>query len=91
MQEKGCSLHISQELSKLYPETQTEPILTTESAPGLILATGVLGRSLKGHSGIFLSTDAGITWYQVCCVMPTFFLLIKYKYINKIIRLAFLS
>lgn len=65
LQDDGCSLHISQELSKLYPETQSKPILTTESAPGLILSSGTLGMSLKGHVGVYLSADAGVTWHEV--------------------------
>ncbi|KAK7076324.1 Sortilin-related receptor [Halocaridina rubra] len=61
----GCSLHLSQELSKLYPATQTIPIMSKKSAPGLILGTGTVGTSLKGHAALYLSIDAGVNWYQV--------------------------
>ncbi|XP_071524036.1 sortilin-related receptor-like isoform X2 [Panulirus ornatus] len=61
----GCSLHVSQELSHLYPAAHTMPILSKKSAPGLILATGTIGNSLKGHTSLYLSADAGINWYQV--------------------------
>ncbi|XP_045625309.2 sortilin-related receptor isoform X2 [Procambarus clarkii] len=61
----GCSLQVSQELSHLYPAAHTMPILSKASAPGLILATGTIGKSLKGHTSLFVSTDAGINWYQV--------------------------
>lgn len=75
-QNDGCSLHISQELSKLYPETQSKPILTTESAPGLVLSSGTLGTSLKGHVGVYLSTDAGVTWHEVSILFLFFLYLI---------------
>lgn len=45
---KNCSLHLTQKMSQLYPINKTAPILTSSSAPGLIVATGVIGRSLKG-------------------------------------------
>lgn len=61
----GCSLHLSQEFSQLYPASPAKPILSKKSAPGLILATGTIGTSLKGHPALYLSTDAGINWYQV--------------------------
>ncbi|KAG1664058.1 Sortilin-related receptor [Nymphon striatum] len=62
---KGCSLHLTQKFSQLYPEVVSLPILARKSAPGLILATGVLGSSLKGHPEVYLSSDAGLTWHQV--------------------------
>lgn len=40
-------------------------ILSSKSAPGIILAAGVIGRSLKGHPGVFLSRDGGLTWKQI--------------------------
>ncbi|XP_042893587.1 sortilin-related receptor-like isoform X2 [Penaeus japonicus] len=60
----NCSLHVSQELSHLYPSTHDLPILSKKSAPGLILATGTIGTSLKGYPGLYLSTDAGVNWYE---------------------------
>ena len=42
-----------------------KPILSSKSAPGLIMANGVLGKSVKGHPGLFLSTNAGLTWRHV--------------------------
>ncbi|CAM1301835.1 SORL1 (predicted), partial [Pycnogonum litorale] len=62
---KGCSLHLTQKFSQLYPEVLSLPILAKKSAPGLIIGTGVLGTSLKGHPEIYLSNDAGLTWHQV--------------------------
>ncbi|XP_046384462.1 sortilin-related receptor-like isoform X2 [Ischnura elegans] len=61
----GCSLHLSQRFNQLYPVTRSVPILSSKSAPGLIMATGIIGKSLKGHPGVFLSRDAGLTWHQL--------------------------
>ncbi|KAL0266712.1 UNVERIFIED_CONTAM: hypothetical protein PYX00_009183 [Menopon gallinae] len=62
---EGCSLHLSQKFSQLYPSTQSIPILSSKSAPGIIMATGTIGKSLKGHPGVFLSQDGGLTWRQI--------------------------
>ncbi|XP_026477586.1 sortilin-related receptor-like [Ctenocephalides felis] len=61
----GCSLHLTQKFSQLYPVTRSVTILSSKSAPGIILAAGVIGRSLKGHPGVFLSRDGGLTWKQI--------------------------
>lgn len=61
----NCSLHLSQKFSQLYPDTRTPSIMTSKSAPGVILATGVVGRNLKGHYAVYVSTDAGISWKEV--------------------------
>ena len=31
---------------------------------GIVVATGVVGTSLKGHPGLYISSDAGLTWHQ---------------------------
>lgn len=50
----------------VYPVTRTHTfILSSKSAPGIIMATGVVGKSLKGNPGVFISRDAGLTWKQV--------------------------
>jgi len=64
-QTTNCSLHLSQRFSQLYPVTRSVPILTSKSAPGIIIAMGTVGVSLKGHPGVYLSSDAGLTWRQV--------------------------
>ena len=56
---------MSQQFSRLYPNTQSETILSVPSAPGILLATGTVGTSLHGKTSVYLSTNAGITWYQV--------------------------
>lgn len=61
----GCSLHLSQKFAQLYPVTRAAPILSTKAAPGLIMATGTIGTTLKGHPSVFMSRDAGLTWHHV--------------------------
>jgi len=39
--------------------------MSSASAPGLIIATGSVGKSLKSHAGVFMSHDAGLTWRKV--------------------------
>ncbi|XP_057669254.1 sortilin-related receptor-like [Diorhabda carinulata] len=58
----NCSLHLSQKFNQLLPDTRSVGILSSKSAPGIIMATGVLGKNLKGHYGIYISLDAGVTW-----------------------------
>lgn len=62
---EGCSLHLTQKFSQLYQRYRTVPILSKESAIGLIVASGVVGKSLKGHPSLFVSSDAGVTWREV--------------------------
>uniref|UniRef100_A0A1B0DIT9 Sortilin n=2 Tax=Phlebotomus papatasi TaxID=29031 RepID=A0A1B0DIT9_PHLPP len=62
---KDCSLHLSQKFSQLYPVTRSPTIMSSKSAPGVIMASGTIGKSLKGHPGVFISRDAGVTWKQI--------------------------
>lgn len=61
----NCSLHLSQRFNLLYPDTRSVSILSSKSAPGIIMATGIIGESLKGHTGVYISRDAGLTWSHV--------------------------
>ncbi|ERL95566.1 sortilin-related receptor [Dendroctonus ponderosae] len=61
---KNCSLHLSQKFSQIYPESRSVPIQSSKSAPGTIIATGVLGQNLKGHYGVYISVDGGLSWRQ---------------------------
>ncbi|XP_063978327.1 sortilin-related receptor-like [Diachasmimorpha longicaudata] len=61
----NCSLHLSQRFSQLYPITRSASIMSSKSAPGIIMATGVMGNSLKGHPALYVSRDAGLSWKQV--------------------------
>lgn len=45
--ENNCSLHLSQKFTHYYPDIRAIGILSSKSAPGLIIATGVIGRHLK--------------------------------------------
>ncbi|XP_060804264.1 sortilin-related receptor isoform X1 [Amyelois transitella] len=71
-----CSLHLCQKFSQLYPVTsatgkviadgvRSASIMSSKSAPGIIMATGVMGKSLKGIPGVYLSRDAGLTWKKI--------------------------
>ncbi|KAG5337450.1 SORL protein, partial [Acromyrmex charruanus] len=62
---KDCSLHLSQRFSQLYPVTRSATIMSSKSAPGIIMATGVIGPNLKGHPALYVSRDAGLKWKQV--------------------------
>ena len=64
-QDLDCSLHIAQQLSRKYPATRSIPIMTSDMAPGLVLASGNMGRSLGYKTSVFLSADAGLSWHQV--------------------------
>lgn len=59
----NCSLHLVQKYVSL--NSNVKPILTRESSVGFIMATGVVGESLRGPQGIYLSIDAGNTWRNV--------------------------
>ncbi|XP_072931091.1 uncharacterized protein RpS19a isoform X1 [Epargyreus clarus] len=63
--ENSCSLHLCQKFSQLYPVTRSASIMSSKSAPGIIMATGVMGKSLKGIPGVYLSRDAGLTWKRI--------------------------
>ncbi|XP_048483491.1 sortilin-related receptor isoform X4 [Plutella xylostella] len=74
--ENSCSLHLCQKFSQLYPvtsppgnvvtnELRSASIMSSKSAPGVIMATGVMGKSLKGIPGVYLSRDAGLTWKRI--------------------------
>lgn len=62
---KDCGLHLSQKFSNLYPVTRSVTIMSSKSAPGIIMASGVVGKTLKGHPGVYISRDAGLTWKQI--------------------------
>ncbi len=61
----NCSLHISQQLSLLYPSYRAVPILSKKSAVGLILATGTVNTTLKGRLGVYMSNDGAVSWRQL--------------------------
>ena len=68
LQESSCSLHIAQMTLRMYPSTRSIPLLTSASAPGVILASANVGQSLQHKTSVFLSADAGLSWHQVSAV-----------------------
>ncbi|XP_043284191.1 sortilin-related receptor-like isoform X2 [Venturia canescens] len=60
-----CSLHLCQKFSQLYPVTRSVSIMSSVSAPGIIMATGVMGQNFKSHPALFVSRNAGLTWKMV--------------------------
>ena len=61
----GCSLHVTQQLSKRYPSTRSVPVMSSKAAVGLVMATGNIGQELSQKSDVFLSADSGLSWHQV--------------------------
>nr|XP_020038653.1 sortilin-related receptor-like [Castor canadensis] len=63
---QGCSLHLAQRLSQLLNlQLRRMPILSKESAPGLIVATGSVGKNLASKTNVYISSSAGARWREV--------------------------
>ncbi|XP_069750812.1 sortilin-related receptor isoform X2 [Narcine bancroftii] len=63
--EQGCSLHLIQRYNQLLNlQHRRVPILSKESAPGLIIATGSIGKSLANKPNIYVSNSAGALWRE---------------------------
>ncbi|KAJ7384303.1 Sortilin- receptor [Desmophyllum pertusum] len=60
-----CSLHLSQKFGQYYPRDHYSPIKSWSEAPGIIMATGTLWYELELNDGIFLSSDAGMSWHMI--------------------------
>lgn len=58
-------MHLTQKMALWYPSARNMPILSSKSAPGIIIATGIYDQSMKGHPAVFMSRDAGVTWRHV--------------------------
>ncbi|XP_066518769.1 sortilin-related receptor isoform X1 [Hoplias malabaricus] len=62
---KGCSLHLAQRWSQLLNiQLRRMPILSKESAPGLIMATGSVGKNLANKPNVYVSSSAGVRWRE---------------------------
>ncbi|KAG8434631.1 hypothetical protein GDO86_012842 [Hymenochirus boettgeri] len=62
---KGCSLHLAQRLSQLLNfQIPLMPILSKESAPGLIVASGTVGTSMASKINMYVSSTAGVRWRE---------------------------
>ena len=61
-----CALHLSQMLSQLNPNQRTVPILSKQSALGIVMATGTLNTTLRRNDefDVFLSRDGGLSWQE---------------------------
>ncbi|XP_077161267.1 sortilin-related receptor isoform X2 [Paroedura picta] len=63
---QGCSLHLAQRLSQILNfQLRRMPILSKESAPGLIIATGSVGKKLSSKMNVYISSSAGVRWREV--------------------------
>ncbi|XP_065553451.1 sortilin-related receptor isoform X3 [Lathamus discolor] len=62
---QGCSLHLAQRLSQLLNfQLRRMPILSKESAPGLIIATGSIGKNMAKKTNVYVSSSAGARWRE---------------------------
>lgn len=62
---KGCSLHLAQRWSQLLNiQLRRIPILSKDSAPGLIMATGSVGKNLANKPNVYVSSSAGARWKE---------------------------
>ncbi|XP_039986583.1 sortilin-related receptor isoform X1 [Xiphias gladius] len=62
---KGCSLHLAQRWSQLFNiQLRRMPILSKDSAPGVIMATGSVGRNLASKPNVYVSSSAGARWRE---------------------------
>ncbi|XP_038610031.1 sortilin-related receptor isoform X2 [Tachyglossus aculeatus] len=63
---QGCSLHLAQRLSQLLNfQLRRMPILSKDSAPGLVVATGSVGKNLANKVNVYISSSAGARWREV--------------------------
>jgi len=62
-QESDCNLHLHSYTEKRDPQN----LFDSQSAPGLMLGAGNVGKYLTSYSdsGIFLTRDGGMTWKQI--------------------------
>uniref|UniRef100_A0A665VUR0 Sortilin-related receptor n=1 Tax=Echeneis naucrates TaxID=173247 RepID=A0A665VUR0_ECHNA len=62
---KGCSLHLAQRWSQLFNiQLRRMPILSKDSAPGVIVATGSVGKNLASKPNVYVSSSAGARWRE---------------------------
>ncbi|KAI6647046.1 Sortilin-related receptor-like [Oopsacas minuta] len=61
-QPPDCYLNLASQFSSIYRTYQTEPILSASSTPGLIMATGSVGKNLYLYGDLMVSNTAGATW-----------------------------
>ena len=57
-----CYLNLASQFSSIYYSYRTEPILSKNSTPGVIMATGNVGQNLYVYGDLMVSNTAGATW-----------------------------
>ncbi|XP_022802072.1 uncharacterized protein LOC111339637 isoform X2 [Stylophora pistillata] len=58
----GCSIHVNLLYGAVYRVSPSERLLSSKSAPGLVLALGVASTNLKIYPDLFVSSDGGVIW-----------------------------
>ncbi|CAJ0953097.1 unnamed protein product [Ranitomeya imitator] len=61
---KECHLHLAQPLSQVTAQGRVMPIVSKESAPGLIAATGSVGKDTIRKINLYVSSTAGVRWRE---------------------------
>ncbi|XP_072283121.1 sortilin-related receptor [Pyxicephalus adspersus] len=61
---KDCHLHLAQPLSQMTSQGRVMPIVSKDSAPGLIAATGAVGKDTVGKINLYISSSAGVRWRE---------------------------
>ncbi|XP_077313881.1 sortilin-related receptor [Lithobates pipiens] len=61
---KDCHLHLAQPRSQLTSQGRVMPIVSKDSAPGIIAATGSVGRDTIGKINLYVSSSAGVRWRE---------------------------
>ncbi|XP_075695287.1 sortilin-related receptor [Rhinoderma darwinii] len=64
MNSKDCQLHLAQPLSQVTSQGRVMPIISKESAPGIIAATGSVGKETIGKINLYVSSSAGVRWRE---------------------------
>ena len=93
-----CYLNLASEFSSIYRTYQTEPILSAASTPGLIMATGSVGKNLYTIGDLMVSNTAGATWVDALPGLTYYvfgdnggFMLAAHKYYHGYINFIYYS
>ncbi|KAJ7373832.1 Sortilin- receptor [Desmophyllum pertusum] len=83
----SCSIHLNLLYGAVYRVSPSERLLSSESAPGLVIGLGVASTNLKIYPDLFVSLDGGQGWSRVrhqylnVVLANTSFLIDKHWYI----------
>ena len=64
-QPRGCHLYLKQEAGIFQPLKTEMPILSSENAPGIILASGIMKNPNENQIASFMSFNSGVDWKKV--------------------------